>query len=472
MATGTVSPVSATYADSSAHGVVIAGGYGVQITVKSGHLLIQDGLGRARRERRIPRMPRTVERLVILSSTGMITTEAIRWLNDAGIQWVHLAHDGRTIAISGPQTQDARLLRAQSRAHSDGDLAAVGQEITRYLLGVKLTGQAENLDKFLSGAGASIIRDYTEAHVIAEGKAAETYWHAWCGHVAVAWSPADLFKVPAHWSGFTQRPSLNGCQPVNADATDPVNAILNYLYRVAEIECVHACHAYGLHPALGISHTDKAGRDSMALDLLEAIRPLCERIALELLAPDGVIPYVNGKPAYFDRRWFHETSDGTIRLVAPLTHRLASHAAELAEAIQPHVYKVAQMLAHAANGIVSVKRPLKPAKPTGIHKGTNLARLRPGTTVAQIIPDAIWQELEPILPARPSQVRGRNTAKPARAIVASIVVRYMLRCGWSDVPITSKGLVNRWQDHWQESGAWVKAESILNESGHLAALLV
>jgi transposase len=118
-----------------------------------------------------------------------------------------------------------------------------------------------------------------------------------------------------------------------------------------------------------------------------------------------------------------------------------------------------------------VKRPPKPARTTGIHKGTSLARVRPGTTVAQIIPDAIWRELEPILHGRLSQRRGRTTSKPARTIAAAIVVRYMLKCGWSDVPTADKNTVNRWRDHWRESGAWDQAEAILNESGHLAALV-
>jgi transposase len=374
--------------------------------------------------------------------------------------------------MSSSAVTDARLIRAQSRAHSDGDLAAAGQEITRYLLNVKLSGQADNLSKFFAADDiANLIREYAASEPIPEGKAAEAYWATWSNRVAVPWSPTDCLKVPATWLGFAQRPSLNGAQPPNKDATDPVNAVLNYLYRVAETECVHACYAYGLHPALGISHTDKSGRDSMALDLLEVIRPLCDRIALEILAPDGAIPYVNWKPAYFDRRWFHETREGTCRIMPPLTHRLASHAAGLAAAIESPAYHVARMLAQAGEGIISVKRPVKPAKPTGVHRGTPMIRLRPGVTVSQIVPDVLWNKLEPLLPARPSKVRGRNTAPVSREVVASIAVRYMLRCGWKDCPLTDRQTVNRWLAHWRTSGAWSRAEMILSESGHLAALV-
>lgn len=452
--------------------VLIADGHDIRIMVRNGQLQVNDGPPGAKRTRTIAKVPRTVSRLLVLAGHGLMSIEAVRWLSWAGIPWSVLDTDtGQLIAISEQPATDARLLRAQSRAHADGDLAAVGQDITRYLLGVKLAGQADNLSAFSGATAANIIREYSQLPVIPEGKAAETYWYTWANRLAVPWSPTDLLKVPAHWSGFAQRPSLNGQQPDNADATDPVNAILNYLYRIAETECTHACLAYGLSPVLGISHTDKAGRDSMALDLLETARPVCERIVLDILAPDGVIPYVDGKPQYLDRRWFQETREGTCRILPPLTHRLSGYAAEIGEAVQPHAHKVAQMLAHAATGIVSVKRAPKPAKPTGIHRGAPLARLRPGTTARQIISDAVWPELRALLPMREAKGPGRSIKPPGRELLASIVIRYTLKCGWSDCPVVDKRLVNRWHDFWAESGTWGKAERVLADAGHLAALL-
>jgi CRISPR/Cas system-associated endonuclease Cas1 len=67
-------------------------------------------------------------------------------------------------------------------------------------------------------------------------------------------------------------------------AATPINALLNYSYGLAEIECRLAAITVGLDPGMGIVHTDKRNRDSLALDLLEAIRPLVERNVLTLLA--------------------------------------------------------------------------------------------------------------------------------------------------------------------------------------------
>jgi hypothetical protein len=170
---------------------------------------------------------------------------------------------------------------------------------------------------------------------------------------------AHLPGACGHWHRFAGRTSLawDGYQR-NKDATDPADAMLNYMYRIAEIEAVHACHAFGLSPQLGILHADKPGRDSMALDLIEAIRPRADRIVLGMLDTGTGVPYnSDGKPRYLDRRWFTETRDGRCRLVPPLTHQLASHAADLGAAIRPHAESATRILAMAASGEVSVRAP-------------------------------------------------------------------------------------------------------------------
>jgi CRISPR-associated endonuclease Cas1 len=493
MATGTVSPVAASYADSSARGVVIAGGYGVQITVKSGHLLIQDGLGRARRERRIPRVPRRVERLVILSSTGMITTEAIRWLADAGIPWVHLAHDGQTIATSGPGSLDARLVRAQSRAYAGDSLESVGLEITRYLIMQKIQGQLANVSKFftlpdteayLKNRLADLEQaESTEAIGGIEGQAASAYWQAWSKRVYVPFAPGDLLKVPAHWLAFTQRQSLVHPHEKNMDADNPVCATLNYLYSLGESEATHVCHMLGLLPVLGINHTDKPNRDSLSLDFLEAIRPVADGMALQIFDTGLGIPYDarTGKPQYFDRRWLTETRDGTVRLCPPFTHALASHAAELGSALAPHAQIVAKMLSDAADGMVKVRvlpaarRKASPSLAKAKHDHP-VNRLRPGVRITDVIPDALWEQIAPILTERTNSGRGRKPEPPTRELVGAMVLRYVLKVPWHQAGMkqdTAEAWLAAWSD---ESNApmpsvWARVRAIVEASGHLAALV-
>jgi CRISPR/Cas system-associated endonuclease Cas1 len=87
--------------------------------------------------------------------------------------------------------------------------------------------------------------------------------------------------VPEHWRTFGQRSSLLSKGP--RLATNPAGAILNYLYSLVEAETTLACHAVGLDPGLGIFHVDQRDRASLALDLMEAVRPLVDSYVLALV---------------------------------------------------------------------------------------------------------------------------------------------------------------------------------------------
>ncbi len=103
--------------DSSNASVLVADGYGLSLSVSRGHLLVRDGLGRHRRERKLPRAQRAVRRIVILGHTGHLTLEALRWCADTGIALIQLDTDGTTLLTAGQSgTDDARLRRAQAAA--------------------------------------------------------------------------------------------------------------------------------------------------------------------------------------------------------------------------------------------------------------------------------------------------------------------------------------------------------------------
>jgi CRISPR-associated protein Cas1 len=65
---------------------------------------------------------------------------------------------------------------------------------------------------------------------------------------------------------------------------DAVNALLSFLYMLLTHECRSACEAVGLDRAVGFLHRDRPGRPSLALDLMEELRPaFADRLALALL---------------------------------------------------------------------------------------------------------------------------------------------------------------------------------------------
>ncbi|MFA5632197.1 MAG: type I-C CRISPR-associated endonuclease Cas1c [Porticoccaceae bacterium] len=66
--------------------------------------------------------------------------------------------------------------------------------------------------------------------------------------------------------------------------TDPVNALLSFVYSLITQECVSALHGVGLDPFVGFLHQDRPGRPSLALDLLEEFRAAwADRFVLTLI---------------------------------------------------------------------------------------------------------------------------------------------------------------------------------------------
>ena len=65
---------------------------------------------------------------------------------------------------------------------------------------------------------------------------------------------------------------------------DNVNAMLSFAYSLATGMCCSGLESVGLDPYVGFFHTDRPGRSSLALDLVEEFRvPLCDRFVLSLI---------------------------------------------------------------------------------------------------------------------------------------------------------------------------------------------
>ena len=72
---------------------------------------------------------------------------------------------------------------------------------------------------------------------------------------------------------------------------DRVNALLSFAYALCTGMCTSALEAVGLDPYVGFLHTDRPGRRSLALDLVEEFRALmCDRFVLTLINKRTVAP--------------------------------------------------------------------------------------------------------------------------------------------------------------------------------------
>jgi len=99
-----------------------------------------------------------------------------------------------------------------------------------------------------------------------EGSAAECYFGAF-DHLIL--QNKDFF----FFHGRTRRPPL-----------DPVNALLSFAYVLLAKEAASALESVGLDPYVGFLHRGRPGRASLALDLMEELRPaIADRFVLTLI---------------------------------------------------------------------------------------------------------------------------------------------------------------------------------------------
>lgn len=350
--------VAATYSGSGHAHVVVADGFDVKVLVRNGALAISDGVAEHRRERAFPKVA-APERLVVVGD-GFLTTEALEWCRAQGTAVLVLARGDVLLGASPPGRNDPRLRRAQALAAG----SPVGLDVVRYLLGAKLTGQAAVLrDVFGAETTASTVSDLSGGITVAEtvdecrqleAVAAAAYFAVWTGHpaTAVGFVAKDRRRVPPHWQTFdSRRSAITGAANTNRLAERPLNGLLNYCYRLAEVEARFALVRLGLDPGLGVLHADAAGRDSLALDVLEPIRPVVDRFVLDLVAERA-----------FHKRDFVERSDGHVRVAAPLTHELAATMPTWRKAIARHAEAVAHIITDQVAGKTSRTTPLTGSK--------------------------------------------------------------------------------------------------------------
>lgn len=247
---------------------------------KDGENLVAEAEGEER-----ARVPLHMLASVVAFGPILLSPALIGACAGAGISIVLLDRNGRFQArIEGPVTGNVLLRRAQYRA------SEVPEGVVRSMVVGKVANQRTVLMRALRDHGAELDqagRDGISAAVErlayilrrveladdgldrlrgSEGEAANLYFSVF----------DRLIRVPdpaLRWTGRSRRPPL-----------DPVNALLSFLYTLLTHDCRSACESVGLDPSVGFLHRDRPGRPSLALDLMEELRPvLADRLALSLI---------------------------------------------------------------------------------------------------------------------------------------------------------------------------------------------
>ncbi len=207
-----------------------------------------------------------VARVVLLGSVGL-TAGARAWALESGVTVVLASRTGSyqgSLVSHAERWRPDRLRRQLAFTDSDAALALargiVEAKVTKQRVLLQRYARRDNHDEVAAAVSGleALLRMLPDAADRAElmgleGAAARTYFPAYG-----ALFPAEL--------RFTERSR----QPPQ----DLANAALSFLYTVLLGECVTALHAAGLDPGFGILHAEQKRRPSLALDLMEELRPL------------------------------------------------------------------------------------------------------------------------------------------------------------------------------------------------------
>jgi CRISPR-associated protein Cas1 len=221
---------------------------------------------------------------VVTFGAILITPPLMQACAARGIVISLLDRNGRFQArLEGPTSGNVLLRRQQYR------ISDAPEEIVKSLIAGKIANQRVVMQRALRDYGdemapeeritieagiarlAAILRGVGACAEIdrlrgMEGEAAQHYFGVF-NHLIRSPHPEMAFR------GRSRRPPL-----------DPVNALLSFLYTLLTHDCRSAAEAVGLDPAVGFLHRDRPGRPSLALDLMEELRPvLADRLALSLL---------------------------------------------------------------------------------------------------------------------------------------------------------------------------------------------
>ncbi len=211
------------------------------------------------------------------------------------------AADGRSIVwltqrgrfqgrLAGPTRGNVLLRRAQHGAISDAEKTL---NIARYVVAGKLqntrsvlmraareTKDVADEERLRSAAqvhaeGIENARKVTDINKLRgiEGFAAKAYFGAFGGMIRAN-------REGFEFGGRSKRPPK-----------DPINALLSFAYTLLANECVAACEGVGLDPQMGFSHVLRPGRPSLALDLMEELRPVvADRLVLNVVNRGQIQP--------------------------------------------------------------------------------------------------------------------------------------------------------------------------------------
>jgi CRISPR-associated protein Cas1 len=253
---------------------------GSHVGKRSEHLVVRKD------NRELAKVPMHAVRQVCVFGNVQVSTQALETLAANDIPVAYLTGHGRFVGAFVPAvTKNVGLREAQFRAFADpAECLALAKAVVR----AKLTNQRALLMRSLRGGGERgsdelAAQGLSDAiHKLDGAATPETVLGLEGTGAAWYFGEFGRFLVPrpaGEGFDFTAR---NRRPP-----RDPVNALLSFAYAMLTKDCFSAVCAVGFDPYKGFFHSNRHGKPSLALDLMEEFRPVvADSVVLTLLNND------------------------------------------------------------------------------------------------------------------------------------------------------------------------------------------
>lgn len=292
-------------------------GFGVSVGKKSERLVVK-----RKGEVIFERPFFDVERVIVATEGATISASAIHECTKAGIPVEFISYSGVPYAtmLSPNLGGTVKTRRAQILAYEDRR----GIELGRAFASGKLGSSANNLKyyaKYRKGRDRNLY-DFLYRRVDGIEEVVRRIGEIEGGcvdEVRSAILNSEGRGASLYWEGMERlAPEFEGRE--GRGATDLVNSLLNYGYGILYNRVLSAVTKAGLDPFAGYVHTDRPGKPSLVLDLVEEFRaPVVDRAVFGILG--------TGFKVGMDGEWLDEDTRKLVaervreRLSARLTHR-------------------------------------------------------------------------------------------------------------------------------------------------------
>ena len=254
---------------------LLLSGFGITIEVNKAHLTIkQKDIVKEFEPHRIP-----YDSIIIDGHYGSISFEAMRWLSKHNVSLSLLNWNGNLLSETQPQEtlnadlkikQYEKYLDPESRLYIAGQI--VKQKVKSSMGLIRAFSEFYNID--FGTIDKEIQRaDYNNISslMMYEGRIAFAYWK----------ELSKIFNQLSPDFSFETRKNLS--YSWNMNASDPINALLNYGYAILESTVRKYINTIGLDTSIGYLHEIAPSKHPLVYDLQELFRYVIDYSVIEIL---------------------------------------------------------------------------------------------------------------------------------------------------------------------------------------------